>query len=340
MPYNFNLPIITDLTTAQQSALNDPGAISVSGGPGTGKSVVSLWRHIRNYNIGTKRSLLLTYTVTLAKYLSSAVADENLEASQNVKRTYYWIEHEQEDFDEIIIDEAQDVEPLKYKSIINHAPIISYGADDQQIIFPEQCTKEIELERMFPHNEPYLLDENFRNSLQIMRFVRSTLPGKLITQTTFNILLRKNRTGNKPIVLLTDGYSAKQDKGIIDIINRFRSANHNIAILSPFKKGVNYFHDLIERAKIPCSKYVNDDDDLPLIENVHVTTFKSCKGTEFDTVIIPDFQKMKYNLRYMFVTEENDYYVAFTRAKRNLFLLSSSVPGFIHSSTFDIEELK
>ena len=48
--YYFNLPQITDLTTVQQVALDEPNPIAISGGPGTGKSVVSLWRHISNLN--------------------------------------------------------------------------------------------------------------------------------------------------------------------------------------------------------------------------------------------------------------------------------------------------
>ena len=47
--YYFNLPPITTLTIPQQAALDDPAQIALSGGPGTGKSVVSLWRHISNH---------------------------------------------------------------------------------------------------------------------------------------------------------------------------------------------------------------------------------------------------------------------------------------------------
>lgn len=47
--YYFNLPTIPALTISQQAALDESGQISISGGPGTGKSVVSLWRHIRNF---------------------------------------------------------------------------------------------------------------------------------------------------------------------------------------------------------------------------------------------------------------------------------------------------
>ena len=61
--YYFNLPQITQLTIPQQAALNETKQIALSGGPGTGKSVVSLWRHISNYQKGIKtivRGLILS----------------------------------------------------------------------------------------------------------------------------------------------------------------------------------------------------------------------------------------------------------------------------------------
>jgi superfamily I DNA/RNA helicase len=340
MAYYFRLPTILELTIPQQAALNDIGPISVSGGPGTGKSVVSLWRHIRTHDTSKKRSLLLTYTVTLATYLSSAAADENAKAGRFVRKTYWWIEHEQADFDEIIIDEAQDIVPSKYDIIKAHAPIISYGADDQQIIWPGKCTTQAQLEELFPDNSPYLLDENFRNSLQIMQFVKSALPGKLIPQSTLDMLEKDGRTGSKPIVLITNGNQSQKDKAIIDLIKQFTSPTHNIAILAPLKDEVNRIYEVIVGAGINCSKYVNDDSVLDIIENVHVTTFKSCKGTEFDTVIIPDFHLMKYYIANYRVVEENDYYVALTRVRRNLFLISVSDPTFINSSTYQKEQVK
>ena len=45
--YYFNLPTIPALTISQQAALDESGQISISGGPGTGKSVVSLWTIVR-----------------------------------------------------------------------------------------------------------------------------------------------------------------------------------------------------------------------------------------------------------------------------------------------------
>ncbi|MDR1160723.1 MAG: hypothetical protein LBK45_00135, partial [Tannerellaceae bacterium] len=80
--YYFNLPQITQLTISQQAALNETNQIALSGGPGTGKSVVSLWRHISNYQ-RNKKSLLLTYTTTLAKYLSACCITQNSNAASN-----------------------------------------------------------------------------------------------------------------------------------------------------------------------------------------------------------------------------------------------------------------
>ena len=83
--YYFNLPPITALTIPQQAALDDPAQIALSGGPGTGKSVVSLWRHISNHMSNpAKKSLLLTYTTTLKEYLKACCRSQNEDAAKMV----------------------------------------------------------------------------------------------------------------------------------------------------------------------------------------------------------------------------------------------------------------
>lgn len=334
MAYYFKLPLFTDLTTGQRSALNEPNAIAISGGPGTGKSVVSLWRHIRNYGLGNRNSLLLTYTKTLETYLAASAGSENPKAGKAVNRTYWWSTHNPTNFDEIIIDEAQDVEGIKYDIVKRYSNIISYGADDKQIVYPKKCTTEAQLKGIFPKNNHYELDENFRNSYEIMLFTQALFPNKLIPQHTINKLLADKKTGNKPILLITDNDLAKQKKSILDIINLFKSDRHNIAILVPLRKHVNQFHKILMDENITCSKYESDDDELAVIENVHITTFKSSKGTEFDTVIIPDFQNFEWNIANLTLAPitENDYYVAITRARRNLYLISSSALAFLENS--------
>ena len=151
MPYYFNLPIITLLTEDQQSALDETGPIALAGGPGTGKSVVCLWRHISNHATNTRKSLLLTYTKTLEHYLKQSALVQNEESAKNVNRTLWWTSHSdiQKKYDEIIIDEGQDVSIEKYELIKKYSDIVSYGADDAQSLYSDGCTP-AQLLQLFP----------------------------------------------------------------------------------------------------------------------------------------------------------------------------------------------
>jgi len=368
MAYYFKLPPITDLTIGQQSALNEPGAIAISGGPGTGKSVVSLWRHIRNYATEDKKSLLLTYTKTLESYLSSSAASEARNAdnekekiriqnaAENVSRTLWWLSHHPIKYQEIIVDEAQDVSRDNYIILKNFASAISYGADDSQIVFPRNSTTEKQLNQIYSQNKSYLLDENFRNSFQILHFLKGFFSNKLIYQYILEDLKEKKRMGPKPILIKSVTDYGRQIQAIIEIIKlyipdpSFDNSTHNLAILLPLKKSVESIYSSITNSaingkKIICSKYY-EGLMFEGVSNIHITTFKSSKGLEFDTVIIPEFNKYQHNITHLTLAPitEKDYYVAITRAKRNLYLLTDKVPNYLERSeqqklTYDIEIL-
>lgn len=324
MAYHYELPLINALTTAQQLVLNELKPIAVSGGPGTGKSVVSLWRHIQNYALARRKSLLLTYTKSLESFLKSSAKPKNEESGDAVNRTYWWLFNEPSDeFDEIIIDEAQDVEEIHYESIKGYTKMVSYSADNNQILYPDRQTTEIRLRELFPNNTGYDLDENFRNTFEISTFTQSIFPGRLISNG--------NTNGPKPSVICTNDNSNLQNDIIIDIINEFQSETHNIGILVPLANPalhrqrvvLDYYRMLINKG-ITCSYFENENGGVVDIENIHITTFKSAKGLEFDTVIIPDFNLFKLDIADLYVVAENDYYVVFTRARRNLILLDNS----------------
>lgn len=350
MAYSFKLPLITDLTLDQITALNHVDSISVAGGPGTGKSVVSLWRHIRNYGVGGKKSLLLTYTKTLEHYLSTSATSENITAGLAVDRTYRWLTDKPVKYDEIIIDEAQDVDSLKNISLKYFSKNISYGADNQQILDPKRATNEGELKNIFKTTN-YTLSENFRNSFEILNFSKALFPTKLIPQYTLNNLIDEGRRGNKPIIITTDRYKAKENqlKAIKDIITLFtteiNSGTHNLAILLPLKKHVEAFNLVLESLKLNVNHtFYYEGCEFNGIENVHITTFKSAKGLEFDTVIIPDFQNYEWNIVNLTDAPitENDYYVGVTRARRNLYLITSNLTSLLkgqaQQSTYSIEK--
>lgn len=326
--YYFRLPALTELTISQQAALEETGQVAISGGPGTGKSVVSLYRHITNHSNGRK-SLLITYTTTLAKYLAACCRLQTPNASKNVRTSLKGCPKSYEQFYEVIIDEAQDLDKDYYDKISNFK--VSYGADDSQILYPEHSSHEAELQNRYPSNVAYTLDKNFRNTQSIMNFARKAFPNAFIPMSLINAL--SNNPGEPPTLIITGGNAfgetsnAKQNSAIKQIIDAFSNDVTNIAILVPFKNGVKSFKNILKEMGITdFSYYYEDLNDFPhgcnSIKNVHITTFKSAKGLEFDTVIIPNFDNMN-NLIGKYHIEWNDYYVAVTRTRSNLYLMSS-----------------
>jgi len=342
MAYYFNLPIITELTIDQQRAVDETSPLALSGGPGTGKSVVCLWRHIRNYSTGISNSLLLTYTKTLEHYLRASAQSQNENAAQNINRVFWWLTYNACNYDEIIIDEGQDISMIKFNRFFNYTSKLTYGADERQSMFlPNDQLRELlnwfTTDTRFSHNEEITLHRNFRNSREILQFTRSVFPNILILQNTIS---GSRQTGLKPIMKLNLGEN--QIDNIISVINDFNSDTHNIAILVPFAAQVDKFYKLIKEKlddDIEITKYQSKDEDFEGLSGVHITTFKSSKGTEFDTVIIPEFDSYYWNIanRPNIVTE-NDYYVAFTRAKTNLFLFCrDGFPNIGNRETITIE---
>ena len=326
--YYFKLPPITQLTISQQAALYETKQISLSGGPGTGKSVVSLYRHITNFE-KDKKSLLLTYTTTLRMYLSASC--NNTLAANNVKTSLKGRPKNGHGFDEIIIDEAQDL-PIEYYENLKHIAKVSYGADDSQILYPESCSYQGDLKRVFSDNVSCVLDKNFRSTQRIMKFANQAFQEAYIPSSTISNLSKN--IGELPVMLISGGSkyertNDKQNSSIIEIIKALRTATDNIAILVPWKSDALVFENVIKDIIDYNSIYYSDNSRFPNgcgpIKNVHITTFKSAKGLEFDTVIIPNFHKYKEvdSLPDHFKLKWNDYYVAVTRAKSNLYLITN-----------------
>lgn len=329
--YYFNLPPIIALTRAQQAALNETEQIALSGGPGTGKSTVSMWRHISNYEQG-HRSLLLTYTTTLRRYLEACCRSKNAMSAQKVgtslRNRYLTQTHS---FYEVIIDEAQDLESDYFNNICSP---VSYGADDDQIVFPERSTKQVVLGRIFPQNVSYVLDKNFRCTKEIMLFAKQAFPNATIS---LNMINNIDRHGPIPSLLVGNwddrtNTPYEEINYILEIIKELRDDTQNIAILLPWQKSViNYVSALKDKVDDfsyyyeSCPEY---PDGCPDLKNVHITTFKSAKGLEFDTVIVPDFNKISlignYNIDW------NDYYVGCTRTRSNLFLFSNKNISYLN----------
>jgi len=326
MEYFFSLPKITELTIEQQAVLYEENPIALSGGAGTGKSVVSLYKHINNIDALNKTSMIVTYTKTLHHYLLKTARILSSEAWKYIWTSHVIYTHSGNwKIDEIIIDEAQDLTFEHLQDMKRYAKYISYGADFNQKLYNTNLTKN-NVDTLFPNNERYHLEENFRNTKEIIDFTKAVIPN-------FKINADIEKKGKKPRLFVGNNQIEK----ILELIEDFSKEKENIVILLPFIKNVeNYYDDL--KDKINCSYYHNNKNEENFdMKNIHITTFKSSKGLEFDAVIIPEFQNYLYNIQHMDTVSENDYYVAFTRAKKNLFLISSKKLN-IDSNTYETEE--
>lgn len=337
--YYFNLPPFNELNPTQNTAVIDNNAIALSGGPGTGKSVVSIYRHILNHTRETPiNSQLITFTTSLAYYLAGCCRNQNLNASNKVDSSLNWRTHKAGERAEIIHDEAQDLDLPFNRSLINYSNKISYGADDQQLIRGNSrnnngtynlnyCSPEPELRRVFPNNSLHTLARNYRNSRRILQFAK-----RLLTQAVIpHEIIESCRTQGEYPRLIVKRSNQQADQAILQIVNQFRTNETiNIAILVPLENPnhyagdnatANYYYNLLKNNNIDCSVYTQRMRGSLDIKNIHVTTFKSAKGLEFDVVILPEFHLL--NETRLTIVDWRDYYVGITRTKSNLFMISS-----------------
>ena len=165
-----------------------------------------------------------------------------------------------------------------------------------------------------------------------MQFAKTAFQKAYIPRAILNSLV--GNPGVKPTYLISGGgkydYSnTRQDNAICDIIRSLSSDSHNIAILVPWRNEARYFDSMLKSNGFnDTSVYYSDENRFPggatRINSVHVTTFKSAKGLEFDTVIMPNFDT-HYNLMTTrsYNCSWEDLYVAATRARNNLYLIGN-----------------
>jgi DNA helicase IV len=335
--FYFNLPPFDNLNDNQKRAVLDGNAIALSGGPGTGKSVVSLWRHLTNYRKEKPiRSQLLTFTTTLALYLKSCCETQDKQSAAYVHSTLNWWNNHQRNVDEIIIDEAQDMKLDFNKRLLSITERVTYGADNQQILRPNcfnndgsynlaVCSPEEELQKLFD-NRQHKLNRNYRSTQNIMRFAKEYFEDSFVHSDILEGL--STRIGDLPRLLVTGGDLQKQNEVIIDVIRQFNEDEaNNIAVLQPFASApyaggesltAKYYYNILQK-QFDVSYYDHLMHSIYDIRNVHCTTFKSAKGLEFDIVLIPNIEFAKRQFK---VVSWRDFFVGATRAKSQLILLS------------------
>lgn len=342
--FQFWLP--TNLTRVQQRAVDSTEPIFLSGVPGTGKTVVSIKR-LQIAAGKRKKAIIFTYGKLLKKTIEEKLennksmpvdnihnwmwnAQDNgqkkylshLTSAEYLESTIQMLKGAGETYDEILVDEGQDISLNTYKILKALTSNLSISADNaQQINNKEEAASEEEILELFSSIAKFELDEIFRSAYEIYRFAIQFVPNN--ARANDLILLErlkiKNSGADKPYVYieksLNDTYVTMKD--IID-----ENPTDNIGILYETVLNVDECASNLSK-EYELSTYHSIQKVVPSeLKNIIVTTFKSAKGIEFDIVIIPYFDDGKK------LAEE--YYVGVTRAKSQVhFLAINKLPSII-----------
>lgn len=334
--FQFWLP--TNLTRIQQRAVDSRSAIFLSGVPGTGKTVVSIKR-LQNSASNSKKAIIFTYGKLLKKTIEEKLGNNPnmpvdnihnwmwslqnegnkkylnvLTSSENLENTVKLIKSKGKIYDEILVDEGQDLSINIYKVLKELTPNLSISADNaQQINNKKDASTEEDILRIFPNLQIFELDEIFRSAYELYKFSIQFVPhnARANDENLLERLKRKNSGADKPFV-----YIEKNLNGIYNSIKDIIDENptDNIGIL--FEK-INYVDDFAKELSkdYELSTYHSIQKVVPSeLKNIIITTFKSAKGIEFDIVIIPYFPIGAQNIL-------EEYYVGVTRAKNQAHIL-------------------
>lgn len=318
--YFFRLPKITDLTTNQESSLYEKKPLRLCGEAGTGKSIVSIFRHIMNVESGIT-SAIITFTKNLQFYIHASILSENQDAASTAEiHLHELLMHIHRDdwvvsCQEIILDEAQDFSYEEFKTFRDCCYQLTYGTDSNQNLYQGKISQQ-DMMNLCPNNVPRTLGKNFRNTYKILRFVYAFCFELNLDYSILEELERRGPIGVNPIVNI----NKNNEKDIIDeIISRYNDLEQNIGILVPFQDDVVKYDNILSDLGYEHSFYASKNHMKAVMKDIHICTFKSAKGLEFDTVIIPKINLVDENFRVISI---NDYYVGLTRARTNLFLIS------------------
>jgi DNA helicase IV len=351
-PFKFRLPPFSGnngLTPQQRRAALIDKAI-FTGVPGSGKTTVAIWRILQK-----KDDLLLTYTRLLSAAISHLT--NNSENHDDVKeghsrsilgadQWYYGVTNKSflsTDLDnnqvlqklrsnnvrlgKVVIDEGQDLHDQFYRALKEISQSVTVGYDVAQQVFEDVDFDENSLKVIFGENEATPLSQNFRNLFNIYNFARNFITNDPRANDS-NMLqrLERERPGGDVWVYELDNDKIKET--ILKILSE--QGDGNVGILLSSIDRVDHYSQILEDEGKEHSKYHSKiffrqkREIESNLKNILVTTFKSAKGLEFDTVIMPDFEDAENEYR-------KQYYVGATRAKRGLYIICSSLPDMLKS---------
>jgi DNA helicase IV len=340
------LPSFRDFSPEQDRIYNLPLTTNylVTGPPGTGKTVIALYR-AQMYAKKKLTPVLLTRSKVLTSYTGSAaqelgIAGQVLTYNSWVSKVYY--RHFKEFAPQIadyvfdwskmmpklvevsmsatnkpclLIDEGQDLPADFYTSVSFMANQLTVFADENQRITETQSTFD-DIRRRTNIKAEHKLTRNYRNSKEIAELAACFYAGLPTGKPDL-----PTRMGNQPIVQQTTDlddalkllitFEHNNSKDVIGVL----TDNHNL------QKRI--FDKLAGNTKNPVQQFKYGNDEIPNFNTpgIKLIQFASAKGLEFDTVFIPEVNTLTRDLEEL--ETKMLFYVLLSRAREQLYLTYS-----------------
>ena len=365
----FELPLVQDLTTKQKEVMdlhflsrNDEEVFHlVSGPPGSGKSVMAVYKAMKIHDADEPVRLMM-FNKTLSLWTDGALESQNIDTA--IVSTFHkwfggsprrpgWFERSygepppkisrwDYDFDEclriagqqepnemrehLIIDEGQDLNPKIWIFLREICRSLTVFADENQQIHDQNSTLQ-EIQHLSSIRHRVALETNFRNTPQIARFAGCfyTGDGSPPLEVTDSI-----EDGDPP--RLEHHKNRDESKNLIRTFAN-TNATASIGVFVPYKKHVDSFYNRLKADRelnVPVQRYHSGmwqngrqlDGAINFADpGIKIMTYKSAKGLEFDTVFLPEIQNYKVGDGGVNIMKE--LYVLASRAKKQLFLFFS-----------------
>ena len=335
----FILPDYSSLNPQQVDMINLPTSrnFMIKGSPGTGKTVVAIYRAAQMRN---KKVLMLVYNRPLMLYLRSAIEDMNL--SNCTVNTYHsWMtefyknqfgkpapkinqyEHNWAEiltecknikavFDHVIIDEAQDFPKELLTILTKVAKNITCFIDSNQAIEADKTDVVSVIEKLCVE-APFTLEFNYRNTKEIAAV------SKLYWRQDGRFAKARRKGNRLPTMIHCDDYD-DQTESICDIIRDHKDSTIGVFVNN---KSLNITYDNLSYelegevdVQMYKSKGYNDIDFNS--SGVKIISYGTMKGLEFDIVILAGFDRVKTTEDV--VANQNRAYVATSRARDDLYI--------------------
>lgn len=362
------LPTFEDLSKEQDLIFNLDldGNYLVTGPPGTGKSVMALYR-AQVLTFDDREPAILMYNNVLQQYTEQA-ADE-MELSGFVTTFHKWIGSfwwfkyremvptvqpfthdwpamwqrfvagpvEQTALQDVLVDEGQDL-PLDFFRMSRFlAKNITVFADENQQLWDQNSTI-VEIAKAINPSVQLELRKNYRNTAEI-----AAVAAKFYVGTPTGIPDPPSRHGDKPSLRRFES-----GKEFADFVVRYVSARTNQAIgiaCHSWTQQIQIYDELRARGlPVPLQTYSTNDNGHKRLDfrspAVTIVNYQSLKGLEFDTVFVPDLQQVTRDPTS--ASTRMLFYVVMSRARHELHLSycgGGPAPEILHEIRGLVREL-